>query len=56
MNKKILNNNVYQKDLLFKMFLMSASKTISGLSNHAGIVVAPKYQNNIKHIEFIRLK
>ena len=32
-----------------------ASKLISGLSNHAGIVVAPKYQNNIKHIEFIRL-
>ena len=28
---------------------------ISGLSSHAGIVVAPKYQNNIKHIEFIRL-
>jgi len=35
--------------------LEDASKMISGLSNHAGIVVAPKYQNRIKHIEFIRL-
>ena len=35
--------------------LDEASKLISGLSNHAGIVVAPKYQNNIKLIEFIRL-
>ena len=35
--------------------LDEASKTISGLSNCAGIVVAPKFQNKIKHIEFIRL-
>jgi heat-inducible transcriptional repressor len=39
----------------FQEVLDDASKIISGLSNHAGIVVAPKYQNNIKHIEFIRL-
>jgi heat-inducible transcriptional repressor len=39
----------------FQDVLDEASKLISGLSNHAGIVVAPKYQNNIKHIEFIRL-
>ena len=39
----------------FEGVLEKASKLISGLSNHAGIVVAPKYQNNIKHIEFIRL-
>ena len=39
----------------FQEVLDDASKLISGLSNHAGIVVAPKYQNNIKHIEFIRL-
>ena len=39
----------------FQDVLDDASKLISGLSNHAGIVVAPKYQNNIKHIEFIRL-
>jgi len=39
----------------FQDVLDDASKLISGLSNHAGIVVAPKYQSNIKHIEFIRL-
>jgi heat-inducible transcriptional repressor len=32
-----------------------ASKAISGLSNYAGIVIAPKFQKNIKHLEFIRL-
>ena len=39
----------------FQDVLEDASKLISGLSNHAGIVVAPKYQNKIKYIEFIRL-
>ena len=39
----------------FQDVLDDASKLISGLSNHAGIVVAPKYQNKVKHIEFIRL-
>ena len=39
----------------FQDVLDDASKLISGLSKHAGIVVAPKYQFNIKHIEFIRL-
>ena len=39
----------------FQDVLEEASKLISGLSSHAGIVVAPKYQNKIKHIEFIRL-
>ena len=39
----------------FQDVLNKASKIISGLSNHAGIVVAPKFQNKIKHIEFIRL-
>ena len=43
------------KGVFFQDVLDEASKMISGLSNHAGIVVAPKYQNNIKHIEFIRL-
>ena len=43
------------KGASFQNVLDEASKMISGLSNHAGIVVAPKYQNNIKHIEFIRL-
>ena len=39
----------------FTDVLDEASKLISGLSNHAGIVVAPKYQSSIKHIEFIRI-
>ena len=43
------------KGASFQEVLNEASKMISGLSNHAGIVVAPKYQNDIKHIEFIRL-
>lgn len=36
--------------------LEKASQTLSGLSNCAGIVIAPKYQNKIKHIDFIDLK
>ena len=43
------------KGTSFQNVLDEASKMISGLSNHAGIVVAPKYRNNIKHMEFIRL-
>lgn len=43
------------KGTSFEDVLNDASKLISGLSNHAGIVLVPKYQNNIKHIEFIRL-
>jgi heat-inducible transcriptional repressor len=43
------------KGTSFQDVLDEASKMISGLTNYAGIVVAPKYQNNIKHIEFIRL-
>ena len=43
------------KGTSFQNVLDEASKMISGLSNHAGIVVAPKFRNNIKHMEFIRL-
>ena len=39
----------------YEEVLDEASKMISGLSSHAGIVVAPKYHNNIKHIYFIIL-
>ena len=39
----------------FEDVLNEASKTLSGLSKCAGFVVAPKYQNKIKHIEFIKL-
>ena len=56
---KVEQENIKQQCLLkgasFQETLDEASRLISGLSNHAGIVVAPKYQNNIKHIEFIRL-
>ncbi|PPR47827.1 MAG: Heat-inducible transcription repressor HrcA [Alphaproteobacteria bacterium MarineAlpha5_Bin9] len=43
------------KGALFEDVLGEASKTLSGLSKCAGFVVAPKYQNKIKHIEFIKL-
>jgi heat-inducible transcriptional repressor len=43
------------KGTSFQEVLDEASKVISGLSKHTGIVVAPKYQNSIRHIEFIRL-
>ena len=43
------------KSKSYQEVLDEASKAISGLSNYAGIVIAPKYQNNLKHLEFIRL-
>jgi len=43
------------KGMSFEETLNKASKMISGLSSYAGIVVAPKFQHKIKHIEFIRL-
>ena len=36
--------------------LQKASKALSGLSNCAGLVVAPKFQNKVKHIDFLDLK
>ena len=39
----------------YQEVLDEASKTISGLSNYAGIVIAPKYHKKLKHVEFIRL-
>ena len=50
-----IKNQCQSKGSSFQDVLNEASKTISGLSNCAGIVVAPKFQNKIKHIEFIRL-
>ena len=56
---KIEQENIKQqclsKGTSFQDVLDEASKMISGLSKHAGIVVAPKYQNSIKHIEFVRI-
>ena len=39
----------------YEEVLNLASKAISGLSNYAGIVIAPKFQKNLRHLEFIRL-
>jgi heat-inducible transcriptional repressor len=43
------------KNKSYQEVLDEASRSISGLSNYAGIVIAPKYQKNLKHLEFIRL-
>ena len=53
--EETIKNQCASRGTSFQETLDKASKTISGLSNYAGIVVAPKFQNNIKHIEFIRL-
>ena len=53
--KENIKNQCQSKGSSFQEVLNEASKTISGLSNCAGIVVAPKFLNKIKHIEFIRL-
>ncbi len=50
-----IKNACQSKATSFQDILDKASQTISGLSNCASIVVAPKFQNRIKHIEFIRL-
>ena len=50
-----IKNQCQSKGSSFQEVLNEASKAISGLSNCAGIVVAPKFLNKIKHIEFIKL-
>ena len=50
-----IKNQCQSKGSSFQEVLNEASKTISGLSHCAGIVVAPKFLNKIKHIEFIKL-
>ena len=50
-----IKNQCQSSGKSYQKVLEEASKTISGLSNCAGIVIAPKFQNKIKHIEFIRL-
>ncbi len=50
-----IKNQCQSKGSSFQEVLSEASKTISGLTNCAGIVVAPKFLNKIKHIEFIKL-
>jgi len=53
--KENIEQQCLSKGKSYQEVLNEASKMISGLSNYAGIVIAPKYQKNIKHIEFIRL-
>ena len=56
---KIEKENIKQqcssKNKSYEEVLDVASKAISGLSNYAGIVIAPKFQKNLKQLEFIRL-
>ena len=53
--KESINQQCLSKGKSYQEVLDEASRTISGLSNYAGIVIAPKYQKKIKHLEFIRL-
>ena len=38
-----------------KELLSEASSSLSGMTSHAGIVIIPKSESNIKHIEFVRI-
>ena len=55
------NDNLFLKDLNNagqrgpKELLSEASASLSGMSSHAGIVVVPKKEKDLKHIEFVRL-
>ena len=55
------NDNLFLKDLNNagqrgpKELLSEASASLSGMSSHAGIVVVPKTDKDLKHIEFVRL-
>ena len=53
--KENIKQQCLSKGKSYQEVLDEASKTISGLSNYAGIVIAPKYQKKIKRLEFIRL-
>ena len=39
----------------FTEILSQATSTLSGLSQQAGLVVSPKVEKNLKHIEFVQL-
>ena len=55
------NDKLFLKDLHNagqrgpKELLSEASVSLSGMSSHAGIVVVPKTEKDLKHIEFVRL-
>ena len=54
-DKENIKQQCSTKGKSYEEVLNVASKAISGLSNYAGIVIAPKFQKNLKHLEFIRL-
>ncbi len=54
-DKENIKQQCTSKGKSYEEVLNLASKAISGLSNYAGIVIAPKFQKNLKHLEFIRL-
>ena len=53
--KEAIKQKCNTKGKSYHEVLDVASQAISGLSNYAGIVIAPRFQKNLKHIEFIRL-
>ena len=53
--KESIKQQCISKGKSYQEVLDEASKAISGLSNYAGIVIAPKFQKKLKHLEFIRL-
>ena len=53
--KESIKQQCLSRGKSYQEVLDDASKTISGLSNYAGIVIAPKYNKKIKHLEFIRI-
>ncbi len=55
LEKENIKQQCLSKGKSYQEVLDDASKTISGLSKYAGIVIAPKYHKKIKHLEFIRL-
>ena len=55
LDKENIKQQCSSKGRSYEEVLDVASKAISGLSNYAGIVIAPKFQKNLKHLEFIRL-
>ena len=54
-DKENIKQQCSTKGKSYEEVLDVASRAISGLSNYAGIVIAPKFQKNLKHLEFIRI-
>tara|TARA_Y100000590_G_scaffold94417_1_gene106980 strand:- start:4068 stop:5114 length:1047 start_codon:yes stop_codon:yes gene_type:complete len=54
--KNSIESQCKSKGSSYSQVLEKASETLSGLSNCAGLVIAPKYQEKINHIDFLDLK